>query len=231
MNNKLIAKVTNVIKQTHDVWSINFLVDDLPLSAEAGQYISVYFSDTNISEGKAYSLSSCPGDSVSQITVKRVGLFSNKITNLKVGDVFEISPAYGFFDAFINQPAVFIGCGVGISPLFSVICNEINNGANRTMELHYSNKTNNDIIFHKQLLTMSDNENFTANFYVTRQPSSEYFSERFKVTNLKNITSETCFYVCGTTEFTRSIWRQLVEFGIGEKNISVEVFFGANDGN
>ena len=102
MGNKLIATVVGVLKQTPDVLSINFLVNGKPLPAEAGQYISVYFDDTNVTEGKAYSLSSCPGDENSQITVKRVGLFSNKICNLKMGDTFEISPPYGFFDAFIR---------------------------------------------------------------------------------------------------------------------------------
>lgn len=230
MGNKLIATVVGVLKQTPDVLSINFLVNGKPLPAEAGQYISVYFDDTNVTEGKAYSLSSCPGDENSQITVKRVGLFSNKICNLKMGDTFEISPPYGFFDAFINQPAIFIGCGVGISPLFSIIRNEINNVGNRPMELYYSNKTNDDIIFSEQLHEMSERKNLSVNFYVTREPKSIYYRKRFTVKDLKNVAENTCFYICGTTEFTRSIWRQLVEFGVSEKNISVEVFFGANNG-
>ena len=135
MGNKLIATVVGVLKQTPDVLSINFLVNGKPLPAEAGQYISVYFDDTNVTEGKAYSLSSCPSDENSQITVKRVGLFSNKICNLKVGDTFEISPPYGFFDAFINQPDIIIGLGVGISPLLSIIRKEIHKSENKPIGL------------------------------------------------------------------------------------------------
>ena len=98
------------------------------------------------------------------------------------------------------------------------------------MELYYSNKTNDDIIFSEQLLEMSEHKNLSVNFYVTREPKSIYYRKRFTVKDLKNVTENTCFYICGTTEFTRSIWRQLVESGVSEKNISVEVFFGANNG-
>ena len=236
MNGKLIATVTEIIKQTPDVWSVNFLVDGQPLPAEAGQYISVYFSDTDVPEGKAYSLSSCPEDNFSQITVKRVGLFSNKITDLKVGDTLKISASYGFFDAFsdvfIDSPAYFIGCGVGISPLYSIVRNQIKSRNTRPLTLFYTNKTDDDIIFHKSLerLTRSNN-NFSVNFYVTRQSDSRYYRKRFVVDDIKNISADSYFYLCGTTEFTRSIWQQLIQVGVSEKNISVEVFFGANNGD
>lgn len=233
MNDKLIAKIINVTKQTEDVWSLDFLVDNKPLRAEAGQYISVYFDDTDIPEGKAYSLSSFPGQCSSQITVKRVGLFSNKITDLKVGDKLKISQPYGFFDAFLdtNKPAVFIGCGVGISPLYSIINYNIHLKNDHKMDLFYTNKTDDDIIFYNQITKLEENQNFKAHLYITRQKDSQYFSNRLTVSDINNITDETCFYICGTTEFTRSIWRQLKEIGINDRNISVEVFFGANDGS
>lgn len=218
-------------QQTPDVWSIDFLVDGKPLPAEAGQYISVFFDETDVAEGKAYSLSSSPTDPTSQITVKRIGLFSGKLTDLKEGDFFTISPAYGFFEAFLGEPAVFIGQGVGISPLFSIICDEIKRDTSRTMELHYSNKTENDIIFHSELNEFNNREKLTTNFYITRQKDSAYEKRRFSVDDLKNLSDETCFYLCGTTDFTRSVWRQLVKKGVNENQISVEVFFGANDGN
>lgn len=228
---KLEAKVTKVIKQTHDVWSINFLVDGRPLPAEAGQYISVYFDDTNIPEGKAYSLSSIPSDHYSQITVKKVGLFSTKLTNLKVGDTFLISYAYGFFDAFSGVPAVFIGSGVGISPLFSIIRNELTQGKPDKLSLFYTNKTVDDIIFQTSIdQLVGQYDNFKCTYYITRQANSPYLNKRFTINELEQLTPDTCYYLCGTTNFTRDIWQQLVQNGVPEKQITVEVFFGDNRG-
>lgn len=231
MDNKLTAIVTEKIQQTPDVWSVNFLVNDRPLPAEAGQYISVYFDDTDVNEGKAYSLSSCPGDNYSQITVKRVGLFSDKITSFEAGDTFKISSAYGFFDAFDDQPAIFIGQGVGISPLYSIVRQRVRQTPKQSLQLYYTNKTDQDIIFKKELNELSVEGDLSVHLYVTRDSSSQYYGERFSVRDLNDFSPETCFYICGTVEFTRAIWRQLINSGVSEKNISVEVFFGANDGS
>lgn len=227
MKNKLQARVVRRAKNTSDVVTLFFTVDDKPLRQEPGQYISVYFDDTDVKQGKAYSLSSCPGDEYSSITVKKIGLFSGKLHDLKVGDSFKISEPYGFFHAHKNRPIVAIATGVGISPIWSIIRHEISSGAGAPIQLLYSNKTESDIIFASAIGDMAKNtEQFTYKHFITRQPKTSFVPRRMNIAqDVVNISPEHCFYVCGTQDFVASIWGQLIEAGANEDLISTETFF------
>lgn len=227
---KLQAKVTRRVVNTPDVVTIHFTVEGKPLIHQAGQYITVYFNDTNVAEGKAYSLSSYPSDDESSITVKKVGLFSGKIHKLKVGDIFSISNAYGFFNLGGNKPIVALAGGVGIVPIWSIIRDICANDKNRQVVLLYTNKTVDDIIFRSEIQDlMKTNKNFSAQLFVTREKSNDTISRRIDLTtDVTNEMLDSLFYICGSVDFSRSMWRQLGEIGISEDNISTETFFEAS---
>jgi ferredoxin-NADP reductase len=227
MTAKLQAKVIDRVVDTPDVITIFFTVDGQPLAQKAGQYITVYFDDTDVKQGKAYSLSSCPGDEYSSITVKKIGLFSGKLHALKIGDSFTISQPYGFFHAHKNRPVVAIATGVGISPVWSIIRHEVARDAANSIQLLYSNKTEDDIIFGSAIHQLaSSNEQFTYRHFVTRQPQTSHIARRMNlVQDIADMSPEHCFYVCGAQDFVASIWRQLIEAGASEDQISTETFF------
>ena len=87
---KYHAVVTHVVQEAPRVWTIFFTVDDATYSFVAGQYISVYFEETGLKTGKAYSLSSAPGDDTFSITVKKIGEFSSLLCALQPSDTFEV---------------------------------------------------------------------------------------------------------------------------------------------
>ena len=227
MTAKLQAKVTRRIVDTPDVITIFFAVNGQPLTHKAGQYITAYFDDTDVKQGKAYSLSSCPGDEYSSITVKKIGLFSGKLHALKIGDSFTISQPYGFFHAHKNRPVVAIATGVGISPVWSIIRHEVSSGADTPVQLLYGNKTEDDIIFGSAIHQLAaNNKQFTYRHFVTRQPQTSHIARRMNVAqDIADMSPEHCFYVCGTQDFVASIWRQLIEAGANEDLISTETFF------
>lgn len=227
---KLLAKVTRRVINTPDVVTIYFMVDGKPLMHQAGQYITVYFDDTDVAEGKAYSLSSCPSDDESSITVKKVGLFSGKIHELQVGDIFSISKAYGFFNLGGDKPIVALAGGVGIVPIWSIIRDVCVNDRNRRVVLLYTNKTADDIIFRSDIQDcVKTNKNFSAQFFVTREKSKDAISRRIDLTaDMTNEMLDSLFYICGSVDFSRSMWRQLNKIGVSEDDISTETFFEAS---
>lgn len=227
MTAKLQAKVISRVVDTPDVITIFFTVDGRPLAQKAGQYITVYFDDTDVRQGKAYSLSSCPGDEYSSITVKKIGLFSGKLHALKIGECFTISEAYGFFHAHKDKPIVAIATGVGISPIWSIIRHEVARDATKSIQLLCSNKTEDDIIFNSAIRRLAgDNQQFTYRHFVTRQPDTSHTARRLSIAeDIAELSAEVCFYVCGAQDFVASIWRQLVEAGASEDQISTETFF------
>lgn len=222
------AVVTDVVGNTADVVTIRFLVDGAPLSHQAGQYITVFFDDTDVPEGKAYSLSSAPGDPYSSITVKKVGLFSGKLHALCLGDSFAISQPYGSFNAYAEAPIVAVASGVGIGPVWSVTRDELMRQTGRPIRLFYSNKTEADIIFRDDMQRFADEEAaFSVVHFVTRQDDTIYERRRIDpVRDLVQYQNDHCYYICGTTEFVRTMWRGLTAAGVPDTSISTETFFG-----
>ena len=227
MTTKLMVQVVKRAVNSPDVVTIFFTVDGRPVRHLAGQYITVYFDDTDVKQGKAYSFSSCPDDEFSSITVKKIGLFSGKLHALKVGDSFTISQPYGFFHAHSGQSITAIAAGVGIAPIWSIIRHEVGRGTGAPIKLLYTNKTCDDIIFRSAIDELNGNfDNFSSQYFVTRQPDALYTTRRIAAQqDIGDISEDQRFYICGSQDFVKSIWQQLREVGVGEDSISTETFF------
>lgn len=226
--NRFQAKVVRRVMDASDVVTLYFTVNDKSLDYVPGQYITVYFDDTDIKQGKAYSLSNYVADLESSITVKKVGLFSSKLFNLQVGDTFLISQAYGFFNISSDRPIVALAAGIGISPIWSIIRNECSKDKKRSIKLLYSNKTYRDTVFYSDICRLAScKNNFSVRYFVTREINPDAISRRIDIKKDLSINDllESTFYVCGSVDFVRSMWRQLVKFGADENNISTETFF------
>ncbi|HMS93112.1 MAG TPA: FAD-binding oxidoreductase [Candidatus Saccharibacteria bacterium] len=192
----------------------------------AGQYITVFFDDTDISEGKAYSLSSQPDDLDLSITVKKVGLFSGRLHGMRAGDTLCISSAYGMFNAFSDAPLVALAAGVGIAPIYSIIRHDVLHGSNRPIQLIYTNTIDNEIVFKKELdRLMHYADGLGVRYIVTRQNDSEYAGPRMNGTDIAREFPDRMVCICGTVDFVRDMRRQLVVAGVREEDIMTEVFF------
>lgn len=228
MSSHLQAKIIKRTVDTSDVITLDFTVNGKPLAHTAGQYITVFFDDTDIKQGKAYSISSSPHDPHTSITIKKIGLFSGKLHALNVGDTFAVSTPYGFFNAKSDKPVIAIAAGVGIAPIWSIIRYEYSQaGTHPATTLLYSNKSRDAITFRSAIDSLSNQEaTFTRQYFVTREPATEYTARRIDVVSDIGATHEDHnFYVCGSAEFVGAMWRQLTRAGVGERSISTETFF------
>lgn len=227
--NRHEARVVRVQRHAHDVVTLYFcLQDGGVLEYAAGQYITVYFEGTSTPEGKAYSLSSAPGEQLMSITVKKIGEYSGRLHELADGDTFIISDAYGHFNPMTTKPLVCIGAGVGIAPLWSVIKHEYQHDAGRVAQLFYSNKTVEDAAFHDELARVSSSTSLGVHHHITRQQSvpAHMHKGRINVDEcLKAAEDEAMFLLCGSVHFVRDIWKELTTRGIAAERISTETFF------
>lgn len=227
------AIIISRTQRTPDTITLGFTVDGQALQHRAGQYITVYFADTDVPEGKAYSLSSAPGGEESSITVKNVGLFSGKLHALGVGDSMEISVPYGSFNAFDDTPIVAITAGSGVAPLWSIMLDECQRGTGRDIRLLYSNKTEADIVLKDELRDLvAAHPSVSVQHFITRQPGVPHAIER-RIDGARDAAAYAgthCFYLCGSMQFVRSMWRQLVACGVTPSAISTETFYGVDYG-
>lgn len=225
---RFVVTVRRVVRETPSIVTVYF--EQPPgFHYVAGQYITVFFSDTGIHGGKAYSLSSHPDDIDLSITVKKVGQFSGKLHAMKVGDTLEISPAYGMFNAFGDAPLVALAAGVGIAPIYSIIRHEVFRGSNRQIKLLYSNTTDEEIAFRDELDRLRQYApELDIQYIVTRQEDSDHFGPRMKGADIAREFSDRVICICGTVEFVRDLRQQLVAAGVNEDDIMTEVFFATN---
>ena len=219
------VRVLDVTVETPDAVTISMGPPD-GFSYTAGQYITVFFDDTDVPEGKAYSLSSCPSDPHLSITVKRVGLFSGKLHALKPDDMLAISPAYGMFNAFGSAPLVALAAGIGIAPIYSILRNEASRQTGREIHLFYSNTRDESIIFRDSLNQLAASApNIHIHHVITRQPTSGYAGKRLDGQQIAQDFPGFTAAICGTVDFVRDMRGQVIRGGIHEDDIITETFF------
>ena len=185
---------------------------------KAGQYLTVKIPGLSPAEGKAYSISSAPHEELVRLTVRKLGSFSTAILVMEVGDTLTTSAPYGFFFPEPDDKAdiAFIIGGIGITPCLGVIKDLTQKGDSRHIHLLYSNQTEADTTFKEELTELaSENKNFSCHHFITREtPVTDGFATgrmtADKIVKLIPEHQSTEFFICGSINFTKSLWKKPV---------------------
>lgn len=228
---KYEAKVTRVVQETPTVKTIFFTVEGSVLPFTAGQYVTVSFTEGDTKTGKAYSLSSAPQDPEMSITVKHIGAFSGRLSALRVGDSFLVSKPYGFFNVQSDAPITALVAGVGISPVWSIIRDELHHSPERPVRLLCSASCADELVFKDAIQELEQKHpSFVAQRFTTQSTAENTLSRRMEVH--EDVSDEelerSTFYVCGSQNYVSSLWRQLIDHGVDESRVVTETFFEAN---
>lgn len=221
-------RILNIKKETEDVSTLTLSSDGPFLTHIAGQIVTIYFED----KGKEYSISSAPSENCVNLTVKKVGTFSELITNKKVGDILLGSQPYGYFyTESVDTDLIFVAGGVGVAPFRSMIVQNLHLNPKRKIHLFYSNKKLKDFIFKSEFddLALKYKNYFNVYYYLTKDISC---GENIKFGRIatsdileKNNSNKAEFFICGSMDFVRSYHNLLCLGGIPESSIFTEEFF------
>ena len=201
-----------------------------------GQFITIYFPELGTPEGKSYSISSAPHETTINITVKGIGLFSNKLCGLNEGSTFAGSLPYGYFYSEDDTTdLVMVAGGIGIAPFRSMVIDALTRTPERKLALFYSSREVVSIIFKKEFEALAaKHPNFKILNFITREKSQNplLISERISVTDLiGNAQKGSChingreFMLCGSIPFVGDFWKGLVRQGVPQEVIYTEAFF------
>lgn len=195
-----------------------------------GQYLSVSIVGL-MTHGKSYTISSTPKDEYIALTIKRQGKFSSALLDLSVGETIQADVPQGyFFDKFSSDKKnVFIAGGIGITPFMSLLrsYNQEKVDYNQ-IELLYSNKYANEIVFFDELKTMAEKDKIKLINFLTQEKNDQFEFGRISAEVIKkqvNNLSEKSFYLCGSISFVNDMWLALGSLGVTEEQIFTEAFF------
>lgn len=184
-----------------------------------GQFMIFRFLDAKRWwEAHPFSLSRPNDGKEIRITPKAVGNFTKKITDLKPGTKVMIEGPYGVFidSQSVSGKILLIAGGIGITPLRSLAEEMTRRG--KDVVLLFSNKTEQDIVFGKELAEI----NGLKTFHILTE--AEGFLDEKKLQRLAPDFLEREVFLCGPGPMMDSIKKILKDSGFPEEKLHYEKF-------
>jgi len=231
-------RVSEIITETPDTKSFRFKYGNLePLDFIPGQFVSI---KTNVNVNgeikpinRPFSIANSPTEkSYLEITVKKLpgGILStHMIDNTKIGDEFEVRGPYGLFTykEGMADKLVLIGGGSGVVPLMCITRYVAAKNLNTQILFLDSNKTPNDIIYHKeQEMIQKNHKNIKFIYTITRPEGTGWtgitgridkaFLEKY------DLYKDALYYICGPPPMVEAIVADLKDSGIEQSRIKIE---------
>ncbi|MBS3134400.1 hypothetical protein J4214_04165 [Candidatus Woesearchaeota archaeon] len=236
-----IFKISSIFEETPDVRTLRFNLDK-PMDYKPGQFLMIGKDINYNSEIKkikrAFSISTSPTTrNYFEITVKKEknGLFTPVIFQLNEGDELEVSGPFGMFvyqreleDKYTE--IVLIAGGTGIAPLRSILNYVLDNNIKIKVNLLYSVRTPESIIYKKEIQEIKKkHNNFSSVITVTRPDESneEWEGQKGRITKelINEIVDElekAVFFICGPTQMVEDLIRSLKELNARTDQIKIE---------
>ncbi len=237
-------KVQDIYKATKDCSVITF---DIPENLQpdfqykSGQYLTLKAIIDNNEARRSYSLCSSPTENKWQVAVKKIdgGLFSTYINDeVKTGDIIELMPPTGKFFSETNPTKtknyIAFAAGSGITPIFSIIKNQLETEPNATFKLFYLNRTVKSIVFKEEIELLKNKYfgRFEIFHFLTKEfRNIELLNGRFTSEKIQTLSksiidipnTDEC-YICGPQEMIFLIRDELVNAGLEKEKIHFELF-------
>ncbi|MCD8828574.1 globin domain-containing protein [Staphylococcus gallinarum] len=137
----------------------------------------------------------------------------------KVGDMINLSAPVGDFTLnHVSKPQLFIGSGIGVTPLVPMFRHVVSSQG--TAQFIQNTNDIDQIPFQEKLSEIANNED-NASYIIHDKNQNGYIDAEY----LKQyLTDDTEIYVCGGTEFLKSIISILKEIGVATERVHFESF-------
>jgi ferredoxin-NADP reductase len=232
---RIRARVIEVRDETHDVKTFVLRPNARFPAYRAGSFVTLQLSIDGRALERSYSLSSAPAQQGSiAFTVKRVpgGRVSNWLSDhVHVGDVLSLSAPAGQFVLPRELPPklVMLAAGSGITPVMSMLRQLIAERASTQTVIVCFARTPRDLIFHDELIGLArDAPNVQLSFCVDQADAAWSAARgRFSLELLESAAPdfrELPIYLCGPSQFMRSVMQTLEQAGADLSKLRYERF-------
>ncbi len=229
--------VSRVIEETPSSKTIRLVSEkgNLP-PFQAGQYITIIIDKGNVRTTRPYSISSSPDQlAYYDITVRRIadGMISGFLVDeLKPGDKIQSSAPSGNFvynPVIHENKHVYIAGGSGITPFISMLRQVTDRRLKRKVYLFYGNRNDEDILFHDELVAISNQSDDIEYIPVIEKPGSSIQCETGLITaglitsRIGTINDKT-FFMCGPPAMYDFCRNELEKLDIPLRKIRTEMY-------
>ncbi len=230
---KFETRVKEIIPRTYNVTSFRF-PRPAELNYKAGQFFFVTLKANGKELRKHFSFSSSPTEKTHIEFTKKLtdSEFSNALKMLKVGDWTMIDAPYGKFTfEGENEKVALLAGGIGITPFRSICkyCTDMHLTAKIT--LLYGNRSENDIVFKKELKEMEkQNKNLKVVFILSE--ASNAWKGATGVIDAEFVKKEVpdykerVFYTCGPPPMVQAMEMLVKDLGLPSTQLRLEAFTG-----
>lgn len=208
---------------------------------KAGQYVDITLINPSEMDGegnsRSFSLVSHPSQDTIAITTRmRDTAFKRVLKNMPEGTAVNIEGPFGSFTLHndTNKPAVFLAGGIGITPMYSIVCDASLRHLPHKLYLLYSNRRPEDAAFLKELQELhSQNENFTFIGTMTDMENSQqswqgptgYITKDMIFKHVPDVATA-IYYLAGPAAMVQAMRKVLNDAGVNDDNIKTEEFSG-----
>jgi ferredoxin-NADP reductase len=245
-------RVAAIVDEARDVKSFYLSpVDGRPLSPFApGQYLTFRLpiaSGRQTHLVRCYSLSDRPREDFYRCTIKRVAASADRPdlpagrassffhNSVQVGDALEVrAPAGTFFiNPLASEPIVLVGCGIGITPLVSMLDAIVHAGQRRDVYVIFGFRNSRAQPFRERLQKLAlENPNVRLHVSYSAPLADDVwyrdYNHRGRVTidRVREAlpSSNFPFFVCGPGKMMESLVPALWAWGVPEAHVHYEAF-------
>jgi predicted ferric reductase len=199
------------------------------------QFITFHCEDPEVPvEEHHWTISSTPTEEGSVTsTIKASGDFSAKVPKIRPGDTADVVAPYGRFSYVLHpheKSLVMIAGGIGITPIMAMIRHMRDTEADGEVLLLYANRTEQDIIFRKELeeIASSGHPRLSVVHVLSRpdeswQGPSGHIDAEVIAQHVGQVEGK-AFYVCAPAKMTDAVTGALLRLGVPATRIHTERF-------
>ncbi len=228
--------LTDVIQETPDTktYRIRPQAGGEVIPYKPGQFVQLHLTPTSeVKMSRSYSIASSPTTrDYIDLTIKIQGTFPQFLKDLAPGHVFGLRGPLGhfYFDPATQPHIVLLGAGVGVTPLMGMLRYATHLGLPNKISFLDANKTEEDTIYHKELVQHHAVANPNADIilsYTRLAPEHAWSGERGRISwemierHVPEPKSK-AYFICGPDQMNKDLKALLLEKGVPKELVKLE---------
>jgi predicted ferric reductase len=226
-------RVTEVRPERGDSWTLRLTPERHRFSFQPGQFawLNIRSSPFAMAEHPFSFSSSAENTEAVEITIKELGDFTSTVGTIKPGEVAWLDGPYGQFstDRHLASRYVFLGGGVGITPIMSMLETLADRADRRELTLFYGVPTLEAMTFRERLEVVGQRLNLQL-VPVVERPEDGWEGETGFITaelisrHIDIADEDVEYFVCGPEPMMKAVSAALDELGVSAKQVRYEQF-------